>query len=252
MFKSVLFQPHTLASLLWLAGASLGPAQSTISIPDGDFSLSGGPNYAFGFFVPSDQIAQLGTTPWYSELEAPAFGLTSAAITGGLAVLTPNNQISTTSAFVFQNLATPFQLGTYTLQTTLTAGTPLTLSLIQNSGIGLGLLNNATTTSRGTEVSSSLNNPGNLSLTSVSGDSGTLSYTFTNTSFTSGSLGIELFAGNNASLGNGVISGDSFGPVTLTFTPAAVPEPSTASLVAVGTISLGEFLALRSRRRPFA
>jgi hypothetical protein len=45
-------------------------------------------------------------------------------------------------------------------------------------------------------------------------------------------LGIELFAGYNTSLSNGVISGDSFGPVTLTFTPAAVPEPSTASLVA--------------------
>jgi hypothetical protein len=29
MFKSVLFQPHTLAGLLWLAGASLGLAQST-------------------------------------------------------------------------------------------------------------------------------------------------------------------------------------------------------------------------------
>jgi hypothetical protein len=99
-----------------------------------------------------------------------------------------------------------------------------------------------------TKLRNSAPPPGNLSLTSVSGDSGTLSYTFTNTSFTSGNLGIELFAGHNASLGNEVISGDSFGPVTLTFTPAAVPEPSTASLVAVGTISLGGFLALRSRR----
>jgi hypothetical protein len=254
MFKSVFFQPHTLASLILLAGASIGLAQSTISIPDGDFSQSGGPNYAFGFFVPADQIGQLGTTPWYSELKAPAFALTSADITGGQAIISvPSNQgTNTTSAFVFQNLATPFRLGTYTLSTAFTASTPLTLSLIENSGIGLGFLNNATTTSRGTEVSSSANSPRNLSLTAVSGDSGTLTYAFTNTSFTSGNLGIELFAGYNASLSNGLLTGDSFGPVNLTFTPAAVPEPSTASLVAVGTISLGGFLALRSRRRPLA
>ena len=202
----------------------------------------------------ADQIGQLGTTPWYSELKAPAFALTSADITGGQAIISvPSNQgTNTTSAFVFQNLATPFRLGTYTLSTAFTASTPLTLSLIENSGIGLGFLNNATTTSRGTEVSSSANSPGNLSLTAVSGDSGTLTYAFTNTSFTSGNLGIELFAGYNASLSNGLLTGDSFGPVNLTFTPAAVPEPSTASLVAVGTISLGGFLALRSRRRPLA
>jgi hypothetical protein len=244
------FYRSSLIGFILLGLSSFGFGQTPITIPDGNFSTAGGPNTLTSVLFPGDQVAQLGTTPWYSQLQTPiGLGLlTSANITGGGVVLsTPLSLgVGTTAAFVYQNLANPFQLGTYTLTTTFSASSPLSLSLLTSSGIGLGFLNNATTTNRGTEVSSSASTPSLLSLNILSGNSGTLSYTFNNTSITGGNLGIELFSGNGSLLSAGLLGGGTMGPVSLTFSPAAVPEPSALALMGVGFIAL---IGLRTIKR---
>jgi hypothetical protein len=154
MFKSVLFQPHTLAGLLWLAGASLGLAQSTTR-----------------------------RTKLRSSAPPMVLGTQGAGIRAHLS----RYHRRTSCAHAEQSDQWYFGL---------------CLSEPRYP-IPPGHLYPA-------------NNPRSWHTLDVRLDN----------------LGIELFAGYNTSLSNGVISGDSFGPVTLTFTPAAVPEPSTASLVA--------------------
>jgi hypothetical protein len=62
-----------------------------------------------------------------------------------------------TTGFIFQKLgpAVTYQAGSYVLTTTINTTSNLTVAALVNSGVGLGFLDNATTSSRGTEVLSS-------------------------------------------------------------------------------------------------
>jgi hypothetical protein len=227
---------------------------NNIPIPDNTFSISGGPNTLTSLLLPGDQIAQLGTTPWYSELQTPiGLGLlTSADITGGKAVISNplSLGIGNSAGYIFQNLGKPYDIGTYTLTTTFTGSSVLSLSLLSNSGIGVGFLDNATATTRGTVVVDSIMTPSLLSLTALNGNSATLTFTFQNNTLDNGNLGIELFSGNTSLLQAGLLSGGSFGSVTLTYTEPptgtlGAPEPPFTALIGIGFLAIIGIITMR-------
>jgi len=228
-------------------------AQTTIPIPDGDFATAGGPNSLSSGLVAQDVVAKLGSTPWFSELKTPiGLGLnTSANITGGHAVLsTPLSLgIGPTTGFIFQNLGptVTYQAGTYVLTTTINTTSSLTVAALVNSGVGLGFLDNATTTSRGTEVLSSQTTSSALAVSGFNGSTETLTFTFNNNSgSTIGNVGLEMFSGNTGTLSTTLLQGATFGPMNLAFTP--VPEPAVTTLVGIGIIVLTALGILRHRR----
>jgi hypothetical protein len=228
--------------VLALLAIALSAKAALIMIPDVDFSTSAtSPNTLTSVISPASQIAVLAGTPWASQLTTPAgIGLTvSANITGGQAVISTPLEIGvgSTSGLIYQNLNQPFQIGTYTLTTTITSATPLSLALLTNSGVGVGLVNNSVSSGSGltlgTQVSNSITNSSALSLSLLSGDTYSLTFTFNDTSVTGGSLGVELFSGNSSVLSTGLLSGASFGPVSLSVTP----EPNCGWVVCVGAIA---------------
>jgi hypothetical protein len=228
-------------------------AQTTIPIPDGDFATAGGPNSLSSGLVAQDVVAKLGSTPWFSELKTPiGLGLNvSANITGGHAVLsTPLSLgIGSTTGFIFQNLgpAVTYQAGTYVLTTTINTTSSLTVAALVNSGVGLGFLDNATTTSRGTEVLSSQTTSSALAVSGFNGSTETLTFTFNNNSgSTIGNVGLEMFSGNTGTLSTTLLQGATFGPMSLAFTQ--LPEPAVTTLVGIGIIGLTALAVLRRRR----
>jgi hypothetical protein len=107
-------------------------------------------------------------------------------------------------------------------------------------------LDNATTTSRGTEVLSSQTTPAALALSGFNGSTETLTFTFNNSSLNTGNLGLEMFSGNGSLLTAGLLGGATFGPMNLAFTP--VSEPAVTTLVGIGIIGLTALGILRHRR----
>jgi hypothetical protein len=158
--------------------------------------------------------------------------------------------LGTTVGFIFQNLGptVTYQLGTYALTTTINTSTPLSVSTLTNSGVGLGFLRNATTTSRGTEALSSQTTPAALSLSAFTGTTQTLTFTFNNSTVTTGNVGLEMFSGNGSLLSAGLLGGATFGPLNLTFTP--LPEPAPIALVGAGVLGMLGLGILRNRQRP--
>ena len=228
-------------------------AQTTITIPDGNFATAGGPNnLTSSALAAQDVVAELGSTPWFSELKTPiGLGLsTSANITGGHAVLsTPLSLgLGPTTGYIFQNLgpAVTYQAGTYVLTTTINTTSSLTVAALVNSGVGLGFLDNATTSSRGTEVLSSQTTSSALAVSGFNGSTETLTFTFNNSSLNTGNVGLEMFSGNSSTLSLTLLQGATFGSLSLTFTP--VPEPAVPTLVGIGTIGLTALAIFRHRR----
>jgi hypothetical protein len=123
--------------------------------------------------------------------------------------------LGTTVGFIFQNLGptVTYQLGTYALTITINTSTPLSVSTLTNSGVGLGFLRNATTTSRGTEALSSQTTPAALSLSAFTGTTQTLTFTFNNSTVTTGNVGLEMFSGNGSLLSAGAFGWRDFWPI---------------------------------------
>jgi hypothetical protein len=113
--------------------------------------------------------------------------------------------------------------------------------------VGLGFLDNATTTSRSTEVLSSQTTQSALSVSGFNGSTETLTFTFNNSSLSTGNVGLEMFSGHTNNLSLTLLQGATFGPLSLTFTP--VPEPAPLTLVAIGIVGLTGLAIFRRRRR---
>jgi hypothetical protein len=239
--------PGSLKFAALFAQASLAftifASASTIPIPDAAFSTSATQaNTLSSLIVAGNQTSPLSPTPWASELNTPAgIGLTASAnITGGNAVInTPLSLgIGTSSGYIFESLTNPWQIGTYTLTTTIQSSTALMLGLLTSSGVGVGLLNNAVSSgtglTRGTEVASSTLNQSLLSLISTGANTYSLTFQFNNTSVVGGHVGVELFSGNNSLLATGLLGGAVFGPVSL----SVAPEPNPFLVIAGGLVSV--------------
>jgi hypothetical protein len=177
-----------LRSLLVVALLSFalpGNAQN-LFIPDGNFSTPATSANTLNSLVPATQTSVLAGIPWASQLTTPAgLGLgVSANITGGQAVVsTPLTLgVGHTGAFIYQNQNQAFQIGTYTLTTTITSATALSLALLTNSGVGLGLVDNSVSSGSGltlgTQVSNSITNSSGVSLSLLSGQTYSLTFSF--------------------------------------------------------------------------
>lgn len=244
-----------LRSLLVVALLSFalpGKAQN-LFIPDGNFSTPAtSANTLTSVVLPATQTSVLAGTPWASQLTTPAgVGLAvSANITGGQAVVsTPLSLgLGRAGAFIYQNLNQAFQTGTYTLSTTITSATVLSLALLTNSGVGLGLVDNSVSSGSGltlgTQVSNSITNSSGVSLSLLGGNTYSLTFSFNDTSLTGGSLGVELFSGNSSLVQAGLLTGATFGPVSLSLTP----EYNCFWLVCVAAIG-AIIVELRSQKR---
>lgn len=216
-----------------------------IPVPNGDFSQAGNVDSetapVIGLLGNYDR--EFGTGPWsvdsngvdllVTDLAAPAADIdqTNATI-GGLASINVVLDTFSNSASIYQDdIGATFNEGwTYTLTATVTAANLITVDLLNNAGIGIGLRHNGGTIFSG--------DSGSLLTLSVlgGGTSSELTYTFTSAIAQAGdAIGVDLYVGNGGGLADiGLLGAVSFDDVTLT----AVPEPRMAALL-FGLVGLG-------------
>jgi hypothetical protein len=241
------------ASTLTFAGPL---AAQVIAIPNGAFNSAANVDAEISLLAGFNR--QFGSGPWRVQgdgidlplttidLAAPSAAIDTTNASFG-ALLNGVNLVSgnlvSNSGRVYQNTLTTggftptFLSGTtYILTADITTSSLLDLSILSNSGLGIGLLANSAGT-----ASTMPGQGGLLSLSVPSGNTYTLSLTYTADSADNGQpIGVEGFIGRNATVALGALGTTSFDNFTLT----AVPEPS--ALVMLG--ATGALGALRRRR----
>jgi hypothetical protein len=240
------------STLAATAFALAGPLfAQTITVPNGDFSSP--LNYGTqGAIVGSYANVQLGTGgPWrvsgdgiLGVLLAPSATISSTnqnALFGGLLSANVVLDLVNNDARIYQNdlgASLPkFVTGTtYLLTADVTTNTPLSLGVLTNNGIGIGLLAASTLTASTTPAAGGI-----VSVGLLSGSTYKVSLTYTADAADNGkNIGVEGFVGRNP-----LVSISALGSATFdNFTLAVIPEPSAVALLgAAGAIGL-----LRRRR----
>ncbi|MEO7199116.1 MAG: Ig-like domain-containing protein [Dokdonella sp.] len=196
---------------------SMGAATaSSITVPNGDFSLAANNGSIGGGLVGGSGSGPIGAGPWGGNYLGALALLAPPTLTIGSGKASVNGLLSinvagliNNGAYFQQQMATTWQAEKrYTLRATLDTGATLTLGALSSGNGGIALANGGTRLAASTSSS-------NVSLDLISGTAYQLTLVYQSGTAVSGNIGIQLFNEPTGVLSANLLNGLAFDDIQL-------------------------------------